>query len=540
MPDDVASGGSRPGIAPRGDRPGGDDVRGALKDAIETLGTGIFRQPEILVRDLLRRCPTAGDDIAQLMMALDEQVPQALMSVENDADLQLLAARLERRLVARRALDPAAATWTVRAWNDALRWRAFTPSLPDVPSTPAPRTDAMPRPRSEAAPSTTTSPVCRARPWPWARIATTAAMLGLLVFAIRWELAPPVAPIRPGLEPDRAALETRPASPAAHLPTPPSVADVASSEALVGDGRAREIFVTLDGGDGRGDVRAIEARLVGGDTPTDALRTLTSVPADRPANGRVPVGGIGLRTTRDATVLYEFVAIARDGTRSAPFAKTFRIAAVPTRAPTIVDVAVPPDVFAGRRFDLTIDYRDGERQLAAVERRVLEPSGESIVATTPVDGIVAGPLRLSVDAGRLPGALAIDVALIDRDGGRSEARHLDLDVVAPAAVVAPRAAANSAAAKGAANGAVAACRPDTCGVVVASRAADRPTERSVAQVTQALGLPPAETERARRYQVTVRLDNRTTRVVTRTAGLPVGSRVRLAGNTITLLALRRR
>ena len=103
----------------------GESVETALQLAIDLHGPALLSRPEKLARHLEAQCPQAATDIAFLLAALEEKVPQALLAVKTAADLQALEPQLVQGLCERRALNPFAATWTVSTWAAALRMDLF-------------------------------------------------------------------------------------------------------------------------------------------------------------------------------------------------------------------------------------------------------------------------------------------------------------------------------------------------------------------------------------------------------------------------------
>jgi hypothetical protein len=60
--------------------------------------------------------------------------------------------------------------------------------------------------------------------------------------------------------------------------------------------------------------------------------------------GRVPVGTIGLRTTKPASATFQYALTTADGHQSPPFVKQFSFAPVAARPPEVVYVAAPTDL----------------------------------------------------------------------------------------------------------------------------------------------------------------------------------------------------
>lgn len=185
--------------------------------------------------------------------------------------------------------------------------------------------------------------------------------------------------------------------------------------------------------------------------------------------------------------------------------------AQPPRAAAIVDIAVPADVVTGKRFAVTIGYRTGDRKPLAIERRTVD--GTARAKDAPVRTQVAklsqrdGTLRYPFAAAATPSRRTFEFTLIDADGRRSASKRVVVDVVR-AASPAPAVA----------------CTRETCGSV-----------QSIRAIEPARNAKPSARASARRYEVMVRLDDRSARTVVQGKRLPLGSRVRWSNGRLTAL-----
>ena len=98
----------------------GSAVVQALSSAIDLHGPSLLREPDRLKVYLDQHCPNATREIALIVAAITEGVPQAMLAAHSDDDLEVLLPRLVKRLIERAAIEPASATWAVRTWAHAL------------------------------------------------------------------------------------------------------------------------------------------------------------------------------------------------------------------------------------------------------------------------------------------------------------------------------------------------------------------------------------------------------------------------------------
>ncbi len=279
----------------QGPRVNSSDVEAALRSAIDSRGPSVLFESERLRGDLEAACPAAKVEIALAMLALAAQVPQELLAVHSHEDLSGVLPRLAQLLVDRHALKPDRARWAVLTWARAL---------------------GLSIPASFAALCVQTGVAAKqkvgARHWIALAFVLAAILIGVL--ALRPRMAPSAAPIAsaPGaLTPSSAVLASE-------------ITEVDSSELLAGDGKSRDVFVSFKANGVA--LRGIERRFVRGDVAWDPRPSIIELSREAIEQHRALVGTIALRTTRHATATFQYVLVAADGTRSAPFEKTFTIA----------------------------------------------------------------------------------------------------------------------------------------------------------------------------------------------------------------------
>lgn len=111
-----------------------DRPRQTLYALVAQYGREVIEDPRRCKALLLDLCATHRQQVNVLIMAQEEQVAADLQAARPDVPLELLLARLTRRLVDHRALAYGAARWAVEAWALALGMRlpAASPSGPHV------------------------------------------------------------------------------------------------------------------------------------------------------------------------------------------------------------------------------------------------------------------------------------------------------------------------------------------------------------------------------------------------------------------------
>ena len=494
-------------------------IEAALQSLIDLYGPGLLFASGRFERSLRDQFPDAQREISVLVHALAEQVPQELLSVHTDEDLQNLLPQLAQRLSDHLSLTQGAADWAVRTWARGLGLAVFsTGTLPDslyregsiaaaVESGIEGATDSAEKAlwrRDALVTSRSAEKSGRWRSGPfnlWVTVVATLVAVIAIWFASFYDV-----------------LE---------------ITRVTSSEPLIGDGKMRDVLMAFTAR--RVDVESVQIRLVRGDGPPDHQAFTVRVSPEAAAAGLTGAGQIGLRTTTPSTATYEYVLIGTDGKRSAPFEKTFAIAAGPAQPPVITAIAVPHDTVAGQPFDLTIAYGQGSGSIAKIERKVIASTvaWQPRIATTPTSvlpGPKAGAVTYPFGAIAMPSQSTFAFTLVDINGVRSEPRRVAIDVVAPAPPP-PRVVSNR-------------CTSATCGRVVAVREVDGKAEASGVgpMVTGFFGrLFGHKTDRAAKlYRITVRMDDGTTQVMSKPTRWPSGARVRVVGNSIVAIGPERR
>jgi len=107
------------------------------------------------------------------------------------------------------------------------------------------------------------------------------------------------------------------------------ITGVSTRDAFVADGRPHE--VTIDFSARHANVQSVEVRFVRGDAKPGRDSWNVPVPPDATAQGQASAGALSYRSSHPVTATYAYVLVNEDGTRSAPFEKTFEIPAAPVR-----------------------------------------------------------------------------------------------------------------------------------------------------------------------------------------------------------------
>lgn len=109
-----------PALNPAVPAPSRARLAAALSSAIDRFGANVFRDPDHLKLVLGQACPDSAQDIALVLTAITEEVPQKLLAAPSNSELEALLPRLVQRLHERAAIDRASATWVVRTLTHAL------------------------------------------------------------------------------------------------------------------------------------------------------------------------------------------------------------------------------------------------------------------------------------------------------------------------------------------------------------------------------------------------------------------------------------
>jgi hypothetical protein len=183
-----------------------DRAKVCLKGLVATHGAAVYadaRRCEAFLRDL---CPDARREIRVLAGAVQEGIPDDLLSSSRGEPIGLLVERLARRLSDNLALDRDAARWAVEAWASvfglAAAAAAFAGPSPSsgasadpVPPPVQPKLSGgvSPAPGEPKQASTESSPPQRSTPW--LRVVAFVVLLSLtalvLVLIVRFISSPP-------------------------------------------------------------------------------------------------------------------------------------------------------------------------------------------------------------------------------------------------------------------------------------------------------------------------------------------------------------
>jgi|GEM_PF-3577424 len=543
-------------------------VDAELASLIDIRGLGLVDDAAQLRQLLLQACPDAQRHIGALLAALTAQVPTRLIAAKDDDTLPELLRGSIRHLQEQAGLDADWAEWAVRAWAHAFALPTAGLDGPGVvaaaalPSFASPIASARP-PRADGFDHVGAgtigglwdrSPVRATDPQPASRDAREptlrntedfAAARSEPGFAIEAGAEPsPVPPphfdegpmlVEP-LFPDRSAESLAPATPEDDAIAPTWVDHARPAELRTRSMAGPVVMVTL--------VLVVAAiawfALEGTPWSTPATGTPSSSPAPSAAATNAPTTAPTTPsvaatppppTTAPDTAQNEAAAGQPGGNAAAPPATTGNDAtstagapetapATPApvaSAPVEADAARPsparrpaisrvdvPSIVEGAPFAVGIQFGTSVRDVASVERRVVDSGGAWPKMPTQFqasglqrssDRMLLVPFR-AMDA---PSHATVEFVAIGRDGVRSEARRVTIALNQPDPAIA-------------ALEIPAACTSATCGVVVESRE-----------------IEPEVGTRGAIYQLTVRMDDR--QMVTSTAPyrLQVGSRARLAG-----------
>ena len=487
-------------------------LEAAVKASIDLHGPSLLFEPGRLAEILNAQSPEAGHEVALLIQALEEQVPEDLLGAHSNEEVDALLPLLAKRLADRKDLSPEASNWAVTTWARVLGISsAATQALAaplllavNVSSTADEQVDAaVPGGPLDSEPRAGSGePHIEAAFEGRRSIVTDRRLAGALILVAIFAAA---IAIWFGFF-YRSIEITR----------------VTSNEPLIGDGKKREVFVAFHAR--RFEVRRVDVDFIRGDAPWDDKPIRIDVAPEAAVRGLIPAGRLGMRTTKPSKATFRYVLVGVDGSRSAPFEKTFEIAPAPAQPPVITAAVVPRGLVVGKPFSLTIAYDPGESSLSQLELRFVDstvkwPSDSIVVAVSELASTKAGSVTYPFAAINTPSRSTLDVTLVDLDGVRSAPRRVVLDVAKPP----PTHVASPA------------CTNTTCGRVLAVREIDQPPEGISGFIGRIFG---QESDRGRKlYEVTVRLDNGTTRILRETTRWNSGARVRMVGSTVSLRCL---
>ena len=527
-------------------------IETALRSLIDRYGPSLLSESGRLRSFLQDECPNSKREISVLLQALDEQVPQDLLRVQSGEPLESLAPRLAKRLTDQKALAPEASNWAVKTWARGLGVSAVaTDALPaslfgDVSLSSAAANDWMEisspsRSNTNSAPYNGGFQSGNVQPPLGVPGETTGGFFAKP--ANRWLAA-------------AAAVIAAVAIWFGFFATKPlEITRVDTADAFVGDGKKRDVQVSFKPGS---NVQSVQVRFVRGDGKWDPQPMTINVTPDASAQGRATAGQIGVRTVRSSTATFEYTLVAADGKRSAPFEKTFEIAAGPAQPPVIGSVNMPKSITVGKPFTFTIAYENGAGAVASVERKVIDSNvkWESDEMTTKVTDLTSnknGTLNYPFLAMNTPVKSTIEFTLVDADGVRSEPVRVALEVAPPAPVTIARPSVEYG------------CTSYTCGRVVYVRPVQQsgvPQGTGVVagsvlggllgnQIGQGRGRTAATIAGAiaggfagnavqsrtatTRYEVTVQLDGGGSRTVLQNYPFQNGQRVRINGDSVSAL-----
>lgn len=311
-------------------------LEAVLRAGIAQKGPALLYAPAVLKSLLEEQRPDARADIALLLVALEEQVPEALLGVYSDEEMRSLTRRLEDQLCERRAIDRRSAGWAVGTWARALRAGPVDVAVPTPAMREGPPAGMSTDP--EDAPAWLSDLRPRARTFTrWHAIAGVMAAIVIAAIALytgshraRKGLTPAeVVQAAPPLVPAPSVADTTPALPApaapiaaapvvASRPTIPTQPSVITHIAVPTDVTAgRRFSLTIDYRAGAAQPVSIERRSVAGGVGTaDAVVVTRIAQLSRPKSGslRYPFAAIAT----PARSAFEFTLVDVDGTRSDP------------------------------------------------------------------------------------------------------------------------------------------------------------------------------------------------------------------------------
>jgi hypothetical protein len=419
-----------------------DSAALALARLLGQYGQGLAAEPTRLRSLLQDECPEAKRQIAALMQAIEEGIPDDLRRVHSGEPVQSVASRLAKRLSDNRALAREAAEWAVGAWANALGIKLQAAAEP----TPVARADewasADEEPVSRRGPEQPRDlerdregangsarghdTIRKTEPNPVASV--------LSALAARWRgLSSTVQKAVGG----GAAAVVAIVGWVSLSGSPLAITRIDMTETFVGDGKRREVQMEFSA---RGAaLRSVDIRFVRGDGNWNPASWSVNLPADAAAKGRATLGTMSFNSQRPASATFEYVLVTADGRRSAPFEKTFEIQPAPSTPPRITSINLPGPIYVGRDFTANIAFEDPDGDVAKVERRVVESTSawaqdlftQDAVGT---QGKKAGTTTYTFQAPKVPFKSTVEFVLIDARGSRSEPRRVALEVLpAPAA-----------------------------------------------------------------------------------------------------------
>ena len=148
-------------------------------------------------------------------------------------------------------------------------------------------------------------------------------------------------------------------------------------------------------------VQNVEVHFVRGDTTWNPNSWTAKVSTDANTLGRASVGTMSYRSTKPASVTFQYVLIAADGKRSQPYEKTFNIAPSP-----LLPATATTQTADRMRNNQQLGYRDNNGNVfcancaTVIGVREVAQEGEATVAGAIAGGLLGGVLRDQVGHGR--------------------------------------------------------------------------------------------------------------------------------------------
>ncbi len=415
----------------------------ALVRLLEQFGPGVAAQQDRLRSLLQDECPAAKREIAALMQAVDEGIPDDLLRVTSGEPFESLGPRLAKRLSEQKALEREAAEWAVQAWAHALGVDLAAPprsiasedrhTLPGEwrnhradggrrasefletrqGATPPGDADQANEPHDE-------SEFARPARTIWADAldrfrglsARMRALIGVasvaVIALVAWQ-----ALYKPG----------------------PEIQRVEMSEAFIADGKRRPIFVDFNARGAR--VRSIDIRVARSDGKWEPNNWTINIDPQDSVRGRTQAGTLSYRSQTQSRATFELVLVGADGKRSAPFERTFDITPPPATPPRITSINAPSPLYERVEFAVTIGFEDADGDVAKIERKVVEspvkwPDESRTVDVPEAKGRTNGAVtyRFGPQASQRS---IVEFVLIDGRGNRSEPQRLTFEVLPPPA-----------------------------------------------------------------------------------------------------------
>ncbi len=415
----------------------------ALDRLLKQFGPGLAAQPDRLRSLLQDECPTAKREIAALMQAMDEGIPEDLLRVTSGEPFESLGPRLAKRLSEQKALAREAADWAVQAWARALGMGSAAVPMQSgreyarlqIEQLVDDRADASHRARAREKDHQGTGASFDSASTSERRLGVQAADSGRTIWADALDWFRRLSARKRALVVLAAgALVVIVAWSTLYKPGP-EIQRVEMSEAFIADGKRRPIFVDFNARGAR--VRSIDIRVARSDGKWEPNNWTINIDPQDSVRGRTQAGTLSYRSQTQSRATFELVLVGADGKRSAPFERTFDITPPPATPPRITSINAPSPLYERGEFAVTIGFEDADGDVAKVERKVVESPIKWQEESRTVDVPEA--------KGRTNGAVTyrfgpqasqrsiVEFVLIDERGNRSEPRRLTFEVLPPPA-----------------------------------------------------------------------------------------------------------